>query len=135
MNKQRRNAEKPFIILAEDDRYLAKVLSKKLLREGVEVDVASDGREAIEKVRKRTPDLLLLDIVMPNKNGFEVLEELALGKAKQPTNVFMLTNLGQTSDMEKAKALGASDYIIKSDISIKELAEKILKFLNDRTNT
>ena len=113
------------ILLVEDDEFLSRAYSDGLSRAGLEVDVARDGGEAMEKVKEEKQDLILLDLVMPTKNGFEVLEELRMDDDLKKIPVMILTNLGQDSDIEKGKNLGAIDYLIKTDLSMKEVIEKV----------
>ena len=84
-----------------------------------------DGREALKKIRSEEPDMVLLDLIMPEKNGFEVLEEMKKDKALKNIPVIVLSNLGQESDVDQGKKLGAVDYLIKSNVSIKEVIEVI----------
>jgi DNA-binding response OmpR family regulator len=113
------------IVLAEDDRFISKAYSSGLTNEGFEITVAYDGNEAMVAITSAKPNLVLLDLVMPSKNGFEVLEELKLDKSLKKIPVLVLSNLGQESDIEKAKALGALDYLVKSNFSMKDVIEKV----------
>ena len=114
------------ILLAEDDKFIARAYQDGLSRAGFEVVLAVNGQEAIDKVKSEKTDLVLLDLIMPKKNGFEVLEEIKADKTlKMP--VIILSNLSQDSDIEKAKELGAAGYIVKSNFSMKEVIEKIEK--------
>jgi two-component system, OmpR family, alkaline phosphatase synthesis response regulator PhoP len=117
------------IILAEDDKFISKAYSAGLSGEGFEVIATYDGEEAMKAIKKNKPDLILLDLVMPSKNGFEVLEELKLDKSLGKIPVLILSNLGQESDVEKAKALGAVDYLVKSNFSMKDVIEKVKFYL------
>ena len=92
--------------------------------------VVGNGEEVLKVARARKPDLMLLDLVMPIKNGFEVLTELQQDKKYKGIPVIVLSNLGQDSDMAKAKALGAVDYFIKSNTSMKEVIEKVKGYLH-----
>lgn len=112
------------ILLVEDDKYIVRAYKDGLERAGFEVLTASDGNEALEKIKKDLPDLILLDLIMPVKNGFEVLEELKVDDGMKKIPVVILSNLGQDTDVEKGKALGAVDYLIKTDYSMKEVIEK-----------
>jgi CheY-like chemotaxis protein len=113
------------ILVAEDDRFLATAYRAKLTKMGFEVTVATDGEEALAALPQILPDLILLDLVMPRKDGFATLE--AIKKQDQFKNipVIVASNLGQKEDLDKAKALGAADYVIKSDLSMDSLIEKI----------
>lgn len=112
------------ILLVDDDKYIVRAYKDGLERAGFEVRTASDGNEALEKIKKDLPDLILLDLIMPVKNGFEVLEELKVDDEMKKIPVVILSNLGQDTDVEKGKALGAVDYLIKTDYSMKEVIEK-----------
>lgn len=115
--------KKPILII-EDDKAYANVYKIKLESEGYEVVVAYDGDAGLQELRKRKFDLLVLDLVMPGKNGFELLAEIRADSALKDTKVLVATNLSQDVDKEKAKKFGA-DYFVKSDISIHEMVEKI----------
>jgi two-component system, OmpR family, alkaline phosphatase synthesis response regulator PhoP len=122
-------ASKKKIILAEDDRFISKAYSAGLQSQGFNVITSYDGIEAVEAIKKNEPDLILLDLIMPSKNGFEVLEELKLDNSLKKTPVLVLSNLGQESDVEKAKALGAVDYLVKSNFSMDDVIEKVKFYL------
>ena len=114
------------ILLAEDDKFISRAYQDGLTRAGFEVVPAVNGQEAIDKVKSEKPDLVLLDLIMHKKNGFEVLEEIKADQTlKMP--VIILSNLSQDSDIEKAKELGAVDYIVKSNFSMKEVIKQIEK--------
>ncbi|MBU4369778.1 response regulator, partial [Patescibacteria group bacterium] len=84
-----------------------------------------EGEEGIKKAREQNPDLILSDLVMPHRNGFETLEQIKKDKQLKNIPIIILSNLGQESDIKKIKELGAVDYLIKSDFKIKEVVEKI----------
>ncbi|HNW09293.1 MAG TPA: response regulator [bacterium] len=117
------------ILLAEDDKSLSSVLMNKLIRRGYQVVLAKDGAEAVQKAVSEQPRLILLDIIMPVKNGFEALEEIKKNPATKKINVVVMSNLGQDSDIAKAKQLGAKDYLIKSNFAINDIVEKTKKYL------
>ncbi len=123
MNKQGKNKVK--IALIEDDKFLLGAMNDKLLREGFSVFTAVNGEGAMELIKKEKPDLVLLDLIMPVKSGFEVLEDLKNDNELKNIPVIILSNLGQESDIEKGKELGAVDYLIKADFKMKEVIEKI----------
>ncbi|RMD58846.1 response regulator [Candidatus Parcubacteria bacterium] len=122
-------AIKAKILLAEDDRFISLAYKDGLSRAGFEVVHAQDGEEAILKIKKEKPDLILLDLIMPDVNGFEVLKEIKQDKELSKIPVIILSNLGQDADIEKGKKLGAADYLIKANVSISEVVEKIKQFL------
>ena len=115
------------ILIAEDEKAIASALATKFKAEGYEVDLAEDGEIAIEKVQKGGIDLLILDLMMPKKDGFQVLEELK--KAGNTTNVVVASNLSQESDINKVKELGAKDFFVKSDTPLAEICELIKKYI------
>lgn len=113
------------ILLAEDDKFLSTALGDKLTREGFAVIKAVNGREASAKIKNERPDLVLLDLIMPQKTGFEVLADMKLDRLTKGIPVIVLSNLGQEADIKKAKDLGANDYLVKSDVEMKIVVEKI----------
>lgn len=117
------------ILIAEDDHFLVKMY-KLQLEDGIAditVEIALNGQEAIDSLKKELPDLLLLDLLMPEVDGFHVLEYIKKEKLQLP--VVILSNLSQDVDKEKCIALGAKDYFVKSDMDLDELSDKIKKFL------
>lgn len=115
----------PHILVAEDDKLYAKVYQNKLSKEGYLVTVVSNGIEAIKKISEIKPSLVLLDLIMPEMDGFEVLRRLKSNPETKSIHILVMSNLGQDSDIAKAKELGAEDYFVKSNVSITELMEKI----------
>jgi len=113
------------ILLVEDDKFLSVALGDKLTREGFTIIKAVNGQEALAKVRSQRPALILLDLMMPQKNGFEVLAELKLDETTKNIPVIILSNLGQEADIKKAKELGVREYLVKSDVEMKTVVEKI----------
>jgi CheY-like chemotaxis protein len=113
------------ILLAEDDRLLGKAASAALRRHGFEVVVAGDGEEALEQARKSPFDLILLDVIMPRLQGFEVLTQLKADPATRSIPVVMLSNLAQPSDVDEALGAGAIAYWIKAELRGDQLAAKV----------
>lgn len=116
---------KPFILLVEDDKFISRAYKDGLEQSGFEVVTAADGVIAIASIKTRVPQLILLDLIMPEKDGFEVLAELKMNNELKHIPVIILSNLGQSSDIQKAKDLGAVDYLIKADSSMQEVIEKV----------
>lgn len=116
------------ILIIEDEEALASVLSVKFKLEGFKVSIAANGRDGLEKIKAWRPDVILLDIVMPKMNGYEVLENLQKNNNKIP--VIVISNSGQDIELEKIKKMGAADYIIKTQIEPGAVAQKINKLLN-----
>lgn len=113
------------ILIAEDDQFLVNAYQVKLTKAGFEVKIARDGQEAINTLSTFIPDLILLDIIMPVKDGFGTLKELKENPLWSKIPVIVASNLGQKEDLEKSKKLGAVDFIIKSDLSLENLITKI----------
>ncbi len=120
------------ILLVEDDQFLSSLLKNRLTREGFTVFHADSGPAAIEILKTTRPDLMLLDLILPEKSGFEILEEIKSDPRLQGTKsipVIITSNLGQESDLAKGKDLGVVDYFVKARISIDEIITKIRKIL------
>jgi DNA-binding response OmpR family regulator len=115
------------IFLVEDDPFLSSVLQLKLTKEGFKVIRASDGEEAINMLIDQglKPDLILLDLILPKRNGFEVLETIRQEPMLEKLPVIVISNLGQPSDVERGKSLGVIDYYVKAKFSVDELVKKI----------
>lgn len=120
------------VLLVEDDKFLRDICGTKLIKEGFQVVEAVDGQEVLKMIEKERPSIVLLDIVLPSMNGFEVLSQIRANANQDiaKTPVLMLSNLGQEDDVKKAMELGASDYMIKSNFTAQEIADKIKKTLN-----
>lgn len=123
------NPEPKRVLLAEDDQFLQKMYAVKLNREGLEVDVADDGEKALAAMRSARPDIVLLDIMMPKKDGFTVLEEMKADSALKDIPVVVLSNLGEVDDVKRAKRLGANDYLIKAHFLPSEVVEIVKKYI------
>lgn len=117
--------EKKKILLVEDDMALASVYRSRLELEGFDVDHAANGEIALSKVVAYKPDLVVLDAMMPKVNGFDVLDILRNTPETTNVRVIMLTALSQPKDQERAKALGADDYLVKSQVVIGDVVERI----------
>jgi len=113
------------ILMIEDDRFLRKIYRDKLTRAGFDFIEATNGEEGLNKVISESPDLVLLDLILPRKNGFDVLIEMKRNKNTKNIPVIILSNLGQESDIKRGLGLGAQNYLVKTDISLSEVVEKI----------
>jgi len=120
------------IILVEDDKFLSEMYVVKLTESGFEVDVAADGEEGLNKIKEQKPDLVLLDIVLPKMDGFEVLRNIKNEPGLKNISVIALTNLGQKEEVEKGLKLGADDYIIKAHFTPTEVVAKAKKVLEKK---
>lgn len=117
------------IVLVEDDTFLANIYKTKFEMEGFKVTVAEDGVAGIEEVKKKKPDLVLLDILLPKMDGFTVLENLKKDPEVKDIPVILLTNLGQKDDVDKGLQMGAADYLIKAHFKPSETVDKVKKVL------
>jgi DNA-binding response OmpR family regulator len=113
------------ILVVEDTELLRRMYSDKLVQEGFRVLPASDGLEALSLLRAETPDLILLDLIMPKMSGLEVIEVVKKDPRLKDIPVLILSNLGQDADMQRGIELGAVDYMIKNDSRPADVAEKI----------
>ena len=113
------------ILIIEDDQFLREFLFKKLSEENFEVLAAKEGKEGVELAQKEKPDLILLDLILPEKNGYEVLEDLKKNPLTSEIPVLVLSNLGQKEEIEEAFRKGAKDYLIKAYFSLEEIVSKI----------
>lgn len=118
------------LLIVEDDVFLLNMYASKFELEGFDVVLAEDGEKGWKSALKELPDVILLDIMMPKMNGFEVLERLKSDDKVSRIPVILLTNLGQKDDIDKAMNLGAVDYLIKAHFRPSEVVAKIKKLLN-----
>jgi DNA-binding response OmpR family regulator len=121
--------EKKKILIVEDDSILQKALQEFLAEEGFEIFSALDGEEGVKMGKEKKPDLVLLDIILPKKDGFEVLKELKSDENTKKIPIVLLTNLGSLNDIEKAIAMGANTYLIKADYKLEEVSKKVKEIL------
>ena len=119
------NGEARRILVAEDDRFLRKAAEMALKRQGYTVLTAADGEEALRTARSVLPDLILLDLIMPKLNGFDVLQALKKDAPTAHIPVIILTNLGQDRDVQQAMDAGATAYFIKTDLSLQALVQRV----------
>lgn len=118
------------ILIVEDDAVLQNALGSYLGAEGFEVKTAEDGEVGVQMAFTEKPDLILLDIVLPKKDGYEVLKEVRANEDTKHTPIVLLTNLGSISDVEKALELGATTYLVKADYKLEEVTAKIKEILH-----
>ena len=113
------------ILIIEDDKFLRELIVQKLIKEGFEISEAVDGEEGMKKVKEEKPDLILLDLILPGIDGFEVLARMKEDPVLAAIPVIILSNLGQKEDVEKGLKLGAVDYLIKAHFTPGEIIDKI----------
>ncbi|MBW6441166.1 response regulator [Patescibacteria group bacterium] len=117
------------ILIIEDDKFLIKAYDIKLKKEGFQVILAKDGEEGLALAHSEQPSLIILDMMLPKMNGFEVLEKLKSNEELKSIPVITISVLGQRTDLEKAISLGAEKYLIKTDHTLAEIIANIKKYL------
>ncbi|MBI4119782.1 MAG: response regulator [Parcubacteria group bacterium] len=117
------------ILLVEDDIFLSSLLKTRLEKEGLSVTHAKDGEEALAFLKDNKPDLILLDIILPKKSGFEVLQEIQSDPQLNKSPVIIISNLGQDTDIETGKGLGAIEYFVKAKTSIDDLVKRVKDYV------
>lgn len=124
------------VLIIEDDQFLRDLSTRKLKQEGFQVDIAIDGNDGFKKIEESKPDVVLLDIILPGIDGFEILKRVRANASERIRNtaVILLSNLGQESDVAKGERLGADDYLIKANFTIDEIIEKIKSVLEKKRN-
>jgi DNA-binding response OmpR family regulator len=121
------------VLLAEDDRFLRKAAETALKRQGFTVLPAVDGEEALRTARAEAPHLILLDLIMPKMQGFEVLRALKADPATAAIPVIILSNLGQDSDVKQAMEAGAAGYFVKANLSLQDLVKRVGELIGKGT--
>lgn len=118
------------VLIVEDDEFLQSLESTKLKKEGYEVFVAGTGEEALIKVNEANFDLLLLDLILPNFDGFEILKKVRGDEKTKDIPVIVFSNLSEEKDINKSKELGANFFMVKSNFTLDELVENVNKIFN-----
>ncbi len=118
------------VLIAEDDEHISKVYEIKLAKEGFATSLARDGEEAVAKITAEKPDIVLLDLMLPKKDGFGVLEDIKKNPELANIPIIVLSNLGQKSDQDRTLALGAKEYLVKVDNPIQDVIDKVKGYLS-----
>jgi putative two-component system response regulator len=118
-------AEDTYVLVVEDDPFYSKIYKTKLAREQIDSEIVSNGNAALQAVKKLRPGLILLDLIMPGKDGFETLGELKADKATENIPVIVLSNLSQEEDIKRILALGAVEYLVKANVPIQAVVDKV----------
>ena len=117
------------VLIVEDEAVLRDLLSQRLSQEGYAVEIAKDGEEGLRIMRESNPDLVLLDIVMPKLDGFEVLRFMNNDPRLRRIPVVVISNSGQMTELELAKELGARDVLIKTEFDPREVIDKVRQYI------
>lgn len=115
------------ILIIEDEEILSGLLQKRLKKEGYDVVLARDGEEGLKTMKEVGPDLILLDIIMPKKSGFQVMEEMNKDQELKKIPVIIISNSGQPVEIGRAQQLGAKDWLIKTEFDPVEVLKKVVK--------
>ncbi|MBI2507158.1 MAG: response regulator [Candidatus Niyogibacteria bacterium] len=119
------------VLIIEDDKFLRDLMVLKLKKEGFRVSEAVEGEEGLKKTKSEKPDIIILDLIIPGMDGFAFLEAAKKDPATATIPVIVLSNLGQREDMERAKALGAKDYMVKAQLTPVEVVERVKAVLRE----
>ncbi len=117
------------ILLVEDDQFLSSLLQTRLTKEGLEVVLATNGDQVLQLLKENKFDLILMDIILPGKSGFEAMEEIVASPQYGQTPIMIISNLGQEQDVARGKELGAVEYFVKAQTPIDDLVAKVRGFL------
>jgi len=117
------------VLIIEDDEFLRSLAAKRLEKEGYKVEAAADGDSGLKLAADSAPAVILLDLLLPGMSGYEVLEKLRATEGTKKTPVVVFSNLGQKEDVEKAKSLGATDFLIKANFTLDDVVGKIEGYL------
>lgn len=123
------DVRKKRILIIEDDEHILKIYQLKFLKEGYDVILQTNGEDGIGKIITEKPDLIILDLMLPKKDGFMVLEEIKKNPTTAKIPVLVISNLGQQSDQDRALALGANEYLIKVNYSMQEVIDRAKSYL------
>jgi len=121
--------KKEKILIVEEDRFLRKIYKNKLTSAGFEFIEATNGEEGLNKIIFEKPDLVLLDLILPRKNGFDVLIGMKRNNETKDIPVIILSNLSQESDVRRGLSLGAQDYLVKPETTLSEVVDKVKEWV------
>lgn len=117
------------VLLVEDDKMISSMYKLQLTQDAYDVVLVENGGEVLDVAIKEKPDVILLDVILPQADGFYLLQELRKKKIFKKTPIIMLTSLGTSEDQEKGKEMGATDYLVKPDLTPSQISTTIRKYL------
>ena len=117
------------VLLIEDDLFMLELLANELNRSGFEVGVGKTGKEGVEQFQKMQPEVVLLDLILPDEHGFDVLKKIRKMPGGSKAKIMILSNVSESAEVKEADQLGIDDYLVKVNYSIAEIVEKIKKLL------
>lgn len=119
----------PYALIVEDDPFYARLYKTAATKEGVDIQVIGSGDQAIAQARERIPALIVLDLIIAGKDGFQILTEIKNDPKLKDIKTIILSNVSEAEDQKRALTLGAADYLVKSDLSFEEMMDKIKSHL------
>ena len=123
-------SEEKYVLIVEDDPFYSSIYKTKVEKEGIQSVLVHDGAAAMAAVQKKKPSLIVLDLIMPGKDGFQVLEELKADPAFKDLVVLVLSNLSQDEDIKRVMDMGATEYLIKSNVPLQEVIAKVRSYIS-----
>lgn len=121
--------EKKSILIIEDDKFFRDMVARKLEKEGFSVFIAQDGKEAMSILSEKSPSLVILDLILPEMDGFDLIPIIKSSEKTKDTPILILSNLGQADEIKKALSLGANEFLIKVNFNLDQILEKIRSFV------
>lgn len=122
-------ADKKIVLIVEDDEFLRSLAAKRLEKDGLEVKDAVNGEAALAAIKEQKFDLILLDLLLPGTDGFAVLEQARGIENGKEVPIVVFSNLGEKADIERAKKLGANDFLVKANFTLDDIVSKIHAYL------
>ena len=117
------------VLIVEDEEFLARALQDNLTQKGCNISLINNGEEAMRYLEHDAPDIIILDLLMPKRDGFRVIEGIRRNPALKKIPIFVLSNLGEMADIRRAMDLGADDYFVKSHNTISEVVDRVMQLL------
>ena len=123
-------SEEKYVLIVEDDPFYSSIYKTKVEKEGLRSVLVHDGAAALQAIRKERPAVVVLDLIMPGKDGFQVLEELKADPVFKDLVVLVLSNLSQDEDIKRVMDMGATEYLIKSNVPLQEVIAKVRSYIS-----
>src|SRR3989344_1037407 len=133
MDKEEKKERK--IVLVEDDSLMSSILATHLIKEGFAIVSVTNGTQAFERIQAEQPSIVLLDIVLPGVDGFNVLQKLKQEESTKSIPVLILSNLGSEEEIQRGMDLGAEAYLVKANSMVEEITSKVREILNKKKST
>ena len=121
-------ADEKYVLIVEDDPFYSNIYKTKMAAEGIVASIVHDGSAAIKAAQEKKPVVIVLDLIMPGKDGFQTLQELKADAALKDVVVLVLSNLSQDDDIKRVMDMGATEYLVKSNVPLQEVIERIKKY-------